>query len=138
MTDTEHPANNLVSFTIDPTTGQVVKVETLDSNGGRHEASDQEKASLAQQGRERLEEALEEAFEAGIDCVLGGGDEQSDTEQTKQDAEIRHVLVAPLIQRSPANRLLRREVLGRAIVGTLIHNSINTGSAVPGEQSLGG
>jgi hypothetical protein len=130
MSDT---AGNLVSFTLDPATGQVVKVETLDSNGGRREVSDQEKASLAQQGRERLEEVLEEAFEAGIDCVLGGGEDQSENDQSTQDAEIRHVLVAPLIQRSPVNRLWRREVLGRAIVGTLIQQSIQTGSTTQGE-----
>ena len=42
----------------------------------------------------------EEAFEAGIDCVLGGDDSTSETEESAQHAELRHVLVAPLIEHS--------------------------------------
>src|SRR4051812_17966276 len=76
MTDTGQPAGNLVSFTIDPATGRVVKVESLDTNGGRYEMSEEQKASLARGGIDRLEEAVEEAFAAGIDCVLGAEQEE--------------------------------------------------------------
>ena len=121
-------AGKLYSFTIDSSTARVVNVETLDASGARHEISDHEKASLARKTSERLEQALEEAFEAGIDCVLGGGKGQEERE-SKQDKEIRRVLLSPLIQRSPAKRLLDREVLDRAILDTLFEHSMNLESS---------
>jgi hypothetical protein len=140
MSEGDQSGGKLLTFTIDASTGQVVKFETLDATGVRHELSDEEKASLAQEGSERLEEALEEAFEAGIDCVLGenGRDE---TEESEQDAQLRHLLLTPLIKDSPAKRLLQREVLGRAILGTLIQHSMkppataSAGSAATGLES---
>jgi hypothetical protein len=129
------PGGDLFSFTIDVTTAQVVKVETLDASGARHEVSDREKANLAPNGSERLEEALEEAFQAGIDCILGGAEDPDDAEESAQDAELRHVLVAPLIKQSPAKRLLRRDVLDRAILKTLIQRSMKPGRARRGARA---
>jgi hypothetical protein len=126
---------DLFSFTIDVTTAQVVKVETLDASGARHEVSDREKANLAPNGSERLEEALEEAFQAGIDCILGGAEDPDDAEESAQDAELRHVLVTPLIKQSPAKRLLRRDVLDRAILKTLIQRSMKPGRATRGPRA---
>ena len=60
-----------LSFTLDASTGEIIKIENVDSAGQRHELSKAEKQDLA---RERLgvgvEALLERAFEAGIACVL--------------------------------------------------------------------
>jgi hypothetical protein len=69
-----------------------------------------------------------EAFEAGIDCVLGDSAEPSETDR---DAELRHELVAPLIQRSSASRLLKPEILDRAILGTLMQHAVNPAAETP-------
>src|ERR1700740_173698 len=50
MTEIAQPAGKLFAFTIDASTAQVVKLETLDASGTRHELSDEEAASLAQAG----------------------------------------------------------------------------------------
>ena len=113
---------NLFSFTLDASTGEVVKVETLDAAGTRRKVPERRRKTLAREGRERVEEVLVEAFEAGIDCVLGDSSEPSETDR---DAELRHDLVAPLIKRSAASRLLKPESLNRAILGTLMQHAIN-------------
>jgi hypothetical protein len=134
----EQPAGALFTFTIDAS-GKVVKFEGIDSNGTRHELSDGEKASLAQNGIDNLEEALEVAFEAGIDCVLGDEEEEpADAEETREDAELRHSLLGPLMEHSPAKRFLRREVLNRAILGTLIQSSMETHPAAPAGPATAG
>src|SRR6516164_11420664 len=72
MTEISASAGKLFAFTIDASTAQVVKLETLDESGARHELSDEETASLAEAGAEEgLEQFVEKAFEAGIACVLG-------------------------------------------------------------------
>jgi hypothetical protein len=58
----EVPAANLLAFTVDATTGNVVSVETLDASGARRRVSVRQQKSLAREGRERLESVLEEAF----------------------------------------------------------------------------
>jgi hypothetical protein len=131
-TGTEQPAgNNLFSFTIDASTGQLVTVESLDAAGTRKKVSDRQKKTIAREGRAKFEEVLVEAFEAGIDCVLGDGDEALENSERERDAELRHDLVAPLMQSSPAKRLLKREVLDRAILGTLIQHSISPAGQTP-------
>jgi hypothetical protein len=123
-TSGKQSAGKLYSFTIDASTGRVVNVEALDANGARHEISDEEKVTLARKRSERIEQALEEAFQAGIDCVLGA-EEERDEAESQQDREIRRVLLSPLIARSPAKRLLDRQVLDRAILDTLFQHSID-------------
>ena len=129
----EPAAESFFSFTLDAATGRVVKVEKLDAAGKRRKVPDRQVKTLVAKERARFEGALEEAFEAGIDCVLGGDDSTSETDESEQDAEVRHVLVAPLIEHSPASRLLKREALDRAILGSLIQQSINP--AVPAPQA---
>src|SRR5215469_118356 len=68
-------AAQLLTFTIDAKTGQIVKFESLDESGVLHELTAEEKATLAREAMgDQLEEIVEQAFEAGIACVLGGGD----------------------------------------------------------------
>lgn len=119
---------NLYSFTVDATTGEVVKVETLNAEGTRRKVPERQRKALARKGRERFEEVLVEAFEAGIDCVLGDSPEPSESDR---DAELRHELVAPLIKRSSASRLLKPESLNRAILGTLMQHSVSPATETP-------
>ncbi len=138
MTDTDQSTHRFFTFTIDAETGQVVKLETFDASGARYELSEQEKASLAQAGSERLEEVLEEAFEAGIDCVLGDGEESDPKSESSEEIELRQELLLPLIKRSRAKRLLRREILNRAILGTLISDSVKASAKVNGPGPAAG
>jgi hypothetical protein len=142
MTDTEESAGKLFTITIDANTAQIVRLESQDATGSRHELSDEEKASLAQEaqegGEDRLEDVLEQAFEAGIACVLGGAAGQDKAQESAEDAELRHLLLTPLIEHSPARHLLRPDVLNRAILATLIEHSTKPLTAAPeGGQAPG-
>ena len=117
-------ASKFYSFTIDAQTAEIVKFESLDAAGVRHELTDDEKASLTKEAAEdRLEDVLEQAFEAGIACVLGGDAKPEQTEESEEDAELRHMLLKPLIEHSAARHLLAREALQRIILDTLIQHA---------------
>lgn len=114
----------LFAFTIDANTAQIVKLESLDATGNRHELSEEEITNLAKEARDdRLEDVLEQAFEAGIACVLDSTAEQDDARESAEDAELRHMLLTPLIEHSAARHFMDREVLNRAILDTLIGHS---------------
>jgi hypothetical protein len=140
---TESAASNqsgahLLTFTIDAKTGQIVKFESLDESGVSHELSDEDKANLAKEGMgDKLEEIVEQAFEAGIACVLGGG-HGAQTQESEEDAELRHLLLHPLIEHSMAKRLMQGEVLNRAILGTLIQHSVKAGGDTATSSSAAG
>jgi hypothetical protein len=138
MTEIAQSAGKLFTFTIDASTAQVVKLETEDASGVRHELSDEEKASLAQAGSEAdLEQFVERAFEAGIACVLGGGEREDTADEPAEEAELRHLLLTPLIEQSPARRLMQREALSRAILGTLIQHATKEPAAAEGSPATG-
>jgi len=123
--ETEKSSATLVSFTIDTETAQIVRLESVDSNGGSHELSEDEKLNLAREvGEEGVGEMLEQAFEAGIECVLGNGAHTRASRESAEEAELRHLLLAPLIADTPAKRLLQPRVLHRAILETLVHESM--------------
>lgn len=127
----------LFAFTVDSKTARIVKFESLDASGAHYELSDDEKISLARKGGgDGLEELVEEAFEAGIACVLGEAD-KSHTKESKEDAELRHLLLNPLIEHSLAKRLLKGEVLNRALLGTLIQHSIKLNADTTAGGSAG-
>lgn len=143
MTEISPSAGKLFAFTIDANTAQVVKLETLDESGGRHELSEEEKASLAHTVGEGagLEEFVEKAFEAGIACVLGEDQHQQRADEAAEEAELRHLLLTPLIEHSSVKNLMQREVLNRAILGTLLQRATKKASAAaeteppPGPQA---
>ena len=138
MTEIAQSAGKLFTFTIDASTAQVVKLETEDASGARHELSDEEKASLAQAGGDGdLEQIVERAFEAGIACVLGGGVSEDKADEPADEAELRHLLLTPLIEHSPAGRLMQREALSRAILGTLIQHATKAPAAAEGSPASG-
>lgn len=111
---------DLVAITVDPMGGRIVRLEYVGQGGERHELSNEETSRLAVSGPEAtLQRVLEQAFQAGIDCVLGEQAEEEEQE-SEQDAELSRVLLQSLIERSPVARLMKQEVLDRAIIGTLI------------------
>lgn len=136
MTEIAQAAERLFTFTIDARTAQVVKFEALDASGVRHELSDDEKASLAREGGNGgLEEFVEQAFEAGIACVLGGDEDEENADEPGEEAELRHLLLTPLIENSPARRLIQREALNRVILGTLIQHATQAPVAAAGSPA---
>ena len=65
VTDDGHHSAELLTFTIDPRTGRIVKLEGLNADGARRELTDDEKTRLIKQPRERtVERIVERAFEA--------------------------------------------------------------------------
>jgi hypothetical protein len=117
---------DLLTVTIHAKTGQIVKIERVNGSHA-HQLTDKEKASLAKEsGRATLEAIIEQAFEAGIASVLGDGGDEEDPIESERDANLRHLLLRPLIENSAAKRLIRRDVLSRAILKTLIDH--DTGS----------
>jgi len=138
MTEIAESAGKLFTFTIDASTAQVVKLEAQDAGGVRRELSEEEKASLAQAGTAvDLEQFVERAFEAGIACVLGGGGPEDRADEPAEEAELRHLLLTPLIEHSPARRLMQREVLSRAILGTLIQHATKAPAAAESSPATG-
>ena len=118
--DTAEPHPDLLTVTIDTKTDQIIKIEGANGTRAQHELSDEEKASLAKKTRATLEAIIEEAFEAGIACGLGERADEDEPVESEKDANLRHLLLRPLIENSAAKRLMRRDVLSRAILKTLI------------------
>jgi hypothetical protein len=125
----EPPPNaDLLSITVNAKTGQIVKVESVDDAGVRRDLSDKRKADLAKErGKDTLEALLERAFEAGIACVLEGATAE-DNGLDEEEERLRHLLLRPLIRHSAAERLMQRDILARAILGTVIRNTIKPSS----------
>ena len=114
-----------LAFTLDANSGEIVKIEAVDSAGHRRELSLSERQDLA---KERpgggVEALLERAFEAGIGSLLDDEDEygKEDESETEDEAGVRRILLKPLMAGTYATRAARREVLRQAIVQTLIRD----------------
>jgi hypothetical protein len=131
------PDTDLFTLTIQAKTGQVVKLERSDSVGERHELTEQERTDLAQEAiKDTLEALIERAFEAGIACALGDSLGEDEAEESEEEADLRHLLIDPLIQKSPAQRLIQLEVLSRAFLGTMVRHAIDPGSPPPGNRPV--
>ena len=130
------PRPHHLAFTLDGTTGEVVKLETVDPSGHRHELSQSEKVELEKQTpAASLESLLEEAFEAGLACVLGEEDEQESSSETADEADVRRILLKPLMEGGSAARMMRREVLRQAIVRTMIQDIIKQADSRSGSAT---
>src|SRR4051794_28131670 len=70
---TQQPSSpNLVSLTIEAATGRIVKVEGIDAAGARRKLPEDERNRLSGTvDQATLQRLVEQAFEAGIACVLG-------------------------------------------------------------------
>jgi len=117
--------SELFTITFDAETGEVVKFERIDANGVRQDLSESDRTRLAGEKNERrLGGILEQAFEAGISCVLGGKANLEDERESEEEAELRHLLLRQLIEHSPAARYMRRDVISRAALRTLIQANL--------------
>ena len=115
----------LFTITFNAGTGEVVRFERIDANGVRHDLSESDRARLAAEENEgRLGGILEQAFEAGISCVLGGRANLDDERESEEEAELRRLLLRQLIQHSPAARYMHRDVMSRAALRTLIQTNL--------------
>jgi hypothetical protein len=117
-----------LAFTFDASTGEIVKAENVDSGGQRRELSKTERQDLAKEHPGAgVEDLLEQTFEAGIASLLDDRDWKEDERETEDEAGVRRILLKPLMQRTLAARALRREVLRRAIVQSLIQDVNSSG-----------
>jgi hypothetical protein len=115
-----HP--NLVAFTVDADAGRIVRVEKVDSTGVRRDLSNEDAASLTNRNTITLERIIEQAFEAGIACMLGDEAAEDEALESEDDA-LSRLLLMPLMERTRARGLLRREVLGRAILASAVEQA---------------
>jgi hypothetical protein len=128
------PNSGLITATIEAATGKIIDVRSVDDAGQSIELTTDRRARLSEQiGEASLEDLFEQAFEAGIASVLGD-DADTEASESEEDATLRHEILQPMIEHSAARRLIRQEVLGRAIVGTLIRKAAAR-SAEPAAQS---
>jgi hypothetical protein len=123
----DSPSGGLITATIDTATGKIINVRSIDDAGASIELTTDRRASLSEQiGEASLEDLFEQAFEAGIASVLGDDDEadaDAELSESEDDVALRHQILQPMIEHSAARRLMRQEILGRAIVGTLIRKA---------------
>jgi hypothetical protein len=116
--------SGLITATIDADTGEIIEVRSVDDAGSPSELTADHSARLSRQsGDATLEDLVEEAFEAGIACVLGEDADGAETSESEEEAALRHQILRPMIENSAARRLMQQGVLGRAIVGTLIRRA---------------
>jgi hypothetical protein len=135
-TPDQQAAATLVSVNVDTTTGRVVSVESLDASGDRHELSDDERSRLTQLNPETtLRDIVERAFEAGVSSVLGQRAGEEETPESEEDAELSRMLLRSLIGQSAAKRLMQFDVLGPAIVGTLMERAASHRDLMPEASS---
>ena len=116
----EKSAGGVYSFTIDTAKGRIVTVESIDGDGVRRPLTTEDKSRLAKnQPAMPLRRLVEQAFEAGIECVLG---EEAGKEppESKEDGEFSGMLLQTLIESSSAKNLLKSDTLDRTVIDTLI------------------
>jgi hypothetical protein len=121
------PPAALLAFTLDTSTGHIIRVERVDSSGTRQELSAEEKAGLAKDNGAVLNGIVEKAFEAGIACVLGAHGDEQEPPESVEEARLRHLLLQPLIEDSAAKDLIQRDVPSRAVLDILIQHAANPG-----------
>ena len=106
-------------FTLCVATGQIVKVETVDSAGKRHEVRTDEAVELAgKDDMKGIETALDDAFEAGIISMLdpeSDAEESNESDESAEDLRLRRELLTLIIGSEVRRRLLRR-LAGRLIL----------------------
>jgi hypothetical protein len=116
-----------LAITLDSDTGEILKYEAVDAAGGRRELSQNERLELAKIRRgEAVEDLIEQSFEAGLACLLGGEDGPEDESETEEDASFRRALLRPLMEKSVVAPTLRRDALRRAIVRSLIRDVLGS------------
>ena len=115
----------LVVVTLKAGDGSIVKIEVVDGGVERDELSAEDALRLlGDRPKATVEGLVHDAFEAGIAWVLdekpGRASADEAEGETEEDAALHAELLDALIERSPAKRLLQRDVLSSALLGTLI------------------
>lgn len=112
-----------LAFTLDLSTGAVIRIETVGAADERRDLSEGERLALSSgAGEEPVEALIERAFEAGIACMLR--DEEDEGPDDAAEADLRRLILKPLMDDGPAAGLMRRDVVERAIVETLIRHGL--------------
>jgi hypothetical protein len=114
-----------ITATIDAVTGKIIDIRSVDDGGAARALTAERRARLSQQsGGATIEDMIEQAFEAGIACVLGddANDDAAEPE-TEADAALRRQILRPMIENSTVRSAMRQDALGRAIVATLMKNA---------------
>jgi hypothetical protein len=125
------PTTTLITLTIDPRTARIVRLEGVDAAGRRHELTAADTSSWLERPQDQsVERLVERAFEAGIACVLDGDCGPDNPNESREDVELAHRLLVPLIEQSSAKALVARDVLDRAILHTLLERSATSPTAV--------
>lgn len=121
----EKTATGLYAFTVDTANGKVVMIEKVDGTS-RQPLSAEEKAQLAKQhGAMPLRQLIEQAFEAGIECVLGDGGGTKSPE-SERESELSGVVLQSLIEGTNARELIQPATLDRTIISSLFSHAATT------------
>lgn len=124
----DKPVGGVYSFTVNTADGRIVMVERVETDGTRHQLSPEEKTKLAAvKTAMPLRRLVEQAFEAGIEFVLGEGEE---AQESKEDGELSSILLQTLLESSKAKELVKGETLDRTVVDTLIGRAAKSAGPV--------
>jgi len=109
-----------IIFTTRSATGEVVKVEKVDAGGNHHEVSKEEIAGLVSKNEmSEIEDALDEAFEAGICSLLDPRNEVEERPETEDELALRRELLTLVVgagvRRRLQRRIVQRVALSRAV-----------------------
>jgi hypothetical protein len=117
----EKPPGGVYSFTIDTAKGRIVTVESVDGDGNRRPLTAEDKTKLAKsQPAMPLRKLVEQAFEAGIEYVLGE-EAAHDTPETKEEGEFSGRLLQTMLESSSkVKELVKGDALDRTVIDTLI------------------
>ena len=108
-----------IVFTMRAPSGEVVKVEKVDAGGNRHELSREDISGLVGKNEVReIEDALDEAFEAGICSLLDPSSEVEEDPETGDELAFRRELLTLVVgagvRRRLQQRIVQRVILSRA------------------------
>ena len=118
-------------FTIDGSTGQVVKLERLTKTGSRSEVTAQECAELmGEDDLDNLESAVDEAYEAGI----ADGLDEDDADD--EEVALQELLTHPTAEQERFRRGVRRVLLRRLLMRRLIRRRTSKTAAPEGAAVL--
>ena len=105
-----------IIFTMRAPAGEVVKVEKIDVGGNRHALSKEEIAAIVGKNEvSEIEDALDEAFEAGICSLLDPRSEVEERQETGDEVALRRELLS-LIVGAGVRRRLQRRIVQRLIL----------------------
>jgi hypothetical protein len=122
---------DLFALTISADTGEIVKLEKVEGSGTRRDLRDDDAVGLSDKAALTLDALVEQAFEAGIACMLGVQTESAEAEESDEEADLRRALLMPLMENTWAKDSLKREVLGKAILASAIAQIAAARTATP-------